>query len=254
MKKSFLLSIMICLVLEVSAKCAFSAMSFYPKQKEISTHSWSIVEGYGTSQSTIESFIERQVYLLSSSGDTIALELQEINVGQKHLTQAVLKPGKTLKPNTRYYLQYSDPSETEEAELMQYNRETKQREKVYWETKDLEKSANLTADSDFRFLDTELEVYGCGKEIYAIFDVRKTGGEEMWYKTELVDLTTAEATTYILSENFPQIKVGHGMCAGGFTYRKGSDYKVRFTAINTDGLEINRSEWVYFESPLGNNV
>jgi hypothetical protein len=111
-------------------------MQFFPSTKEISLNSMFIIQGYAFSQKTIKSFKERIIYLESENGELIELNLQEILTGQMQLTQAIFCPTSELKSNTKYFLKYSDQTENEGREMMQYNREKKEREKVYWKTTD----------------------------------------------------------------------------------------------------------------------
>jgi hypothetical protein len=252
MKKIFLFLILLFFLMEASAECALSGMQFFPQQKQISQNSWFMVEGYFMSRPTIESFSDRQVYLEAVSGETVLLELQDMNVGKMSLTQAVFRPVKSLEPNTRYYLRFSDITEREEHELQQYNHETRKREKIYWETSELASSPKLSENFGLNLLDTEVTFYGCGPAAYAVFEVEGSEGNEIWYKTELVDLNNNDSMTFILSETLAELKVGHGMCSGGFTFEEENEYKVRFTAMNTDGDEIEISDWTYFESPYKN--
>tara|TARA_B110000285_G_scaffold65063_1_gene74803 strand:- start:113 stop:529 length:417 start_codon:yes stop_codon:yes gene_type:complete len=125
MKKIILFLLLTFGIKTASAECNMNGMKFYPEQKEISLNSMFIVQGYSSSQKTINSFKERAIYLESENGELIKLNLQEILKGQMSLTQAIFKPSKELKPNTTYFLKYSDQTENEGREMMQYNREKK---------------------------------------------------------------------------------------------------------------------------------
>ena len=116
--------------------CAGMGMQFFPSTKEISLNSMFIIQGYAFSQKTIQSFEERTIYLESESGELIELNLKEFYTGQMQLTQAIFYPTSELKPNTKYFLKYSDQTENEGREMKQYNREKKKSEKVYWKTAD----------------------------------------------------------------------------------------------------------------------
>ena len=69
-----------------------SGMQFFPKNRNISLNSLFIIQGYSMSEETVESFREREVYLVSESGELVLLTLQEILKGQMSLTQAIFKP------------------------------------------------------------------------------------------------------------------------------------------------------------------
>src|SRR5690554_1952337 len=162
MKKIILLLVLTFGFKTASAKCAISGMQFYPEQKEISLNSMFIIQGYSFSQKTINSFKERAIYLESENGDLIKLNLQNILKGQMSLTQAIFKPSKELEPYTIYFLKYSDQTENEDRKMMQYNKEKKEREKVYWKTTDKKTLESLNSNLNVEFEKTEVVYYGCG--------------------------------------------------------------------------------------------
>jgi hypothetical protein len=253
MKKIILLLLLTFVIKKASAECAMSGMQFYPEQKEISLNSMFIIQGYSFSQKTINSFKERTIYLESESGEFIALNLQEILIGQMSLTQAIFKPSKELKPYTTYSLKYSDQTENEGREMMHYNKEKEEIEKVYWKTTDKKTLETLNSNLNVEFEKTEVMHYGCGPSAYAIFDVKNKSENEIWYKTEVVEIDTNKRTVYYIKEWNGKLNVGHGMCSGAFTFNRKSKYKVRFTPMNTDGKSINTTDWNTFENPYMND-
>ena len=176
------------------AECSMGAMFFFPEQKEISLNSMFIIQGYAFSQETINSFKDRVIYLESENGELVELNLQEILKGQMHLTQAIFCPVSELKPNTTYFLKYSEQTEDEGIDMMQYNNEKKEREKVCWKTTDKKSKATLNSNLKIEFEKTEVIHYGCGPEANAIFDIKNKLESEIWYITEVVDLETNSNT------------------------------------------------------------
>lgn len=254
MKKIILLLFLIFGIKSAFAECAMSAMSFFPETKEISLNSKFIIQGYAYSQNTINSFKNRKVYLESENGELIELNLQEFYTGQMQLTQAIFCPISELKPNTKYFLKYSDQTENEENEMKQYNKEKKISEKVYWITTDKRELETLNSNLNIEFENTEVIHYGCGPSANAIFNVNNKLESEIWYKTEVVDLSTNNTKVFYINEWNGKLNVGHGMCAGAFTYNNKSKYKVRFTPMNTDGKSLKTTAWTTFESPFMNDI
>ena len=253
MKKIIFLLLLSCGIKTALADCSSNGMYFFPETKEISLNSMFIIEGYAFSQKTINSFKERTIYLESENGELIELNLQEILKGQMELTQAIFCPVSELKPNTTYFLKYSDQTENEEREMMQYNREKKEREKVYWKTTDKKAIETLNSNLNIEFENTEVVHYGCGPSANAIFNVKNKSESEIWYKTEVVDLSTNDIKTYYIKEWNGKLNVGHGMCSGAFTYSNKGKYKVRFTPMNIDGKSLKTTDWTTFESPFMND-
>ncbi len=233
-----------------SFMCSNNGMQFYPKDKEISLNSIFIIQGYSKSQKTINSFKNRAVYLQSKNGQLIELKLQDILTGQMGLTQALFKPSIELESNTTYYLKYSDQTESETKEMVIWNSEKKEKEKVYWKTTDKKFATILNSNLKIEFEKTEVEFYGCGPSVNAIFNVKNKSVTKVWYKTEVINITTNKKTIYYIKEWDKKLAVGHGMCAGAFTFYEKGKYKVRFTPMNTDGQTLKTTEWTTFNSPL----
>lgn len=253
MKKTIFILLLAFGIKTTSAKCSISGMTFYPEQKEISLNSMFIIEGYSFSQKTINSFKERTIYLESENGELIKLNLQEILNGQMSLTQAIFKPSKELKPNTTYFLKYSDQTENEGIEMMQYNVEKKEREKVYWKTTNKKAIENLNSNLNVEFEKTEVIHFGCGPSANAIFNIKNKSKSEVWYKTEVVEIQTNKKNIYYIKEWNGKLNVGHGMCSGAFTFNRKGKYKVRFTPMNIDGKSVKTTDWKTFESPFMND-
>jgi len=235
------------------ADCSGSGMNFFPSTQEISLNSMFIIQGYAFSQKTINSFKNRTIYLESENGELIVLELQELLKGQMQLTQAFFRPVSELKPNTTYTLKYSDQTENEGREMTRYNREKKEREKVYWKTTNKKSIDNLNSNLTLEFEKTEVVHYGCGPEANAIFKIKNKPKSEVWYKTEVIELETNKKSVYYIKEWNGTLNVGHDMCSGAFTFNRKGKYKVRFTPMNIDGKTLKTTNWKVFESPFMND-
>ncbi len=249
MKKLTLILFLILGINSINAECSYSGMYFLPSSKEISLNSMFIIQGYELSQETIESFKNRKVYLVSNSSELIELKLENIYKGQYSITQAIFKPTHKLKPNTTYTLKYSNQTEDELFEMKRYNDITEKRETVSWKTTTLEYSEPLNPSMKILFEKTEVIHYGCGPSTNAIFNVKNKSNQEIWYKTELIEIDTNKKTTYYIKEWENKLEVGHGMCSGAFTFKKKGKYKVRFTPMNIDGLPLKTTKWIIFDSP-----
>ncbi|QED36677.1 hypothetical protein FK178_02640 [Antarcticibacterium arcticum] len=235
-------------------ECTMSGIQFFPQQKEISLNPMFIVEGYAYSQPQIEALGTREVYLETDDGEKIILELKGILRGQMMLTQAIFKPVQSLLPNRKYYLKLSaKPDEDILKNFNQrYNPLKKEDEMVYWETTGLQNAAPLDKNLKIVFAETNVQFYGCGPEANAIFNISEKANAQIWFKTEVMDLTTGKLTTYYIQEWKGKLYVGHNMCSGAFTYNKKGNYKVRFTPMNIDGRELNTTSWTTFASPYLN--
>lgn len=249
MKKIIISLLFLLSVKVIFASCTSGGLQFYPEQKEISMNSMFIIEGYANSQNLIIEFHKKKVFLVSENGELIELKLERIRRGQKKLMQAIFKPAKELKSNTIYYLKYNDDSI---GFYTQWNSDKKQHEKVHWVTSDLKNCKPINPNLKIEFQKTEVKEYGCGNSVNAIFSIKNNTDIEVWYKTEVVNLTNNRNNTYYIKEWKGKLNVGHGMCAGAFSFDLSSRYKVRFTPMNTDGRTLNTTDWIEFENPNSN--
>lgn len=227
--------------------CGGRGLVFFPQQKEISLNSMFIIQGYGSSQSTINSFKNRKVYLESDIGEIIELNLHKILKGQMKLTQAIFFPASELQSNTKYFIRY--PAQNKE-QMMRFNREKQERENVYWKTTNKKLMDSLNSNLNIELSTTKIIPYGCGPSVNAIFNIKNKSESQIWYKTELVEIGTNKKNVYYIKEWNETLNVGHGMCAGAFTYNEKSKYKVRFTPMNIDGKSLKTTKWTYFNSPF----
>ena len=253
MKKILLLFTLVFSSSIAKADCSSNGLYFYPVQKEISLNSIFIIEGYYNSQKIIEAFDTRPIYLVTEKGETIQLVLQNIYVGQMQLTQAVFKPVKALNPNTKYYLQYSNQTKTEATQLEKWNSIKKKKERVYWITTEEKTNKPLNSNLTIEYKKTDIAFYGCGPAAYAVFSIINKPDNEIWYKTEVIDLSTSKSSIYLIKSGDGTLSVGHGMCSGSFTFNQTGKYKVRFTPMNSDGKTLNTTNWIAFNSPFMNN-
>lgn len=231
--------------------CASSGIYIKTINKNISLNEMIIIEGYGYSQRTIKSFIKRGVFLVSKK-DTIKLKLQHIYKSNYSLTQAIFFPPKNLLPNTIYNIKIQNQTKNESYGLKKWNSEKKRDENKYLKTTD--KIINITNINKikYKFEKTNYIEYGCGPAVFADFKLIDSPEKDIFYKTELVDINTNKKSIYYLKSNKQKLSIGHGMCAGEFSFIKKHKYKIKFTPINTNGSLGQSSKWISFQNPYLN--
>jgi hypothetical protein len=246
MKKYLIILLFFLSLQSIFAKCANGGFQFYPEQKEISMNSMFIIQGYGTSQKLIIEFEKTKLFLISKNGELIELKLQELLKGERGLTQAIFKPEKELEPNTKYYLKHPDNSIEY---FKQWNSKLKKREKVHWKTNNQKTYETLDSNLQIEFEKTEVIYYGCGPSVNAIFNTSNSSDSEIWYKTEVFNMSSNSTKIYYIKDWNGKLNVGHGMCAGAFDFDRTSKYKVRFTPMNIDGNKTTATKWFEFKNP-----
>ena len=229
--------------------CASNGLTFYPTKKEISLNSKFIIQGYALSQKTINNLKENKVYLEDHQKNKIELEIIEILKGEMELTQAILKPKRQLEPNTIYSLRILDLNKIDRNSLYRWNSNRKKREPISWKTKDIIYNDLLNSNLELEYYKDEATLYGCGPAVYSVFNIKNVDEKEIWYRTEVVNIKTKSKTTYILVNKGNKLSVGHGMCAGAFTFKDKGKYKVRFTPMNTDGKMSKPTKWINIKNP-----
>ncbi|MGY5846586.1 hypothetical protein ACW6QP_04140 [Salegentibacter sp. HM20] len=229
-------------------ECVPGHISYLPESKTISLNPKIIIEGSGYIQKLLQQFKDNPPYLENAAGDRVLLQLEEINVGQRGISQGLFSPTEKLKPNTENFPNYISGTENKPANPEKYDRLEKEHKRVKWTTTTTPAEA-LNQELEINFLENQVEFYGCGPEAFLIFELENTNDQEIWYHTELVDLQTGESHSYILDVWKDALYVGHGMCSGAFSYSKEGEYKVRFTPMNIDGESLATTDWYTFESP-----
>jgi len=253
MKKIVLFLILILNVNFSFADCSSSGMQFLPNSKTISLNPMFIIEGYYYSQQTVLTFENRKVYLVSENGEKVNLKLIQILKGKMSLTQAIFKAEIPLQPKTKYFIKYSNETLSEINERKKWNATSKKNEEIFWETNEDINLEELKPNLKIKFDKTEIIHYGCGPSANANFETTNTSNLEIWYKTEVVEISTNTKHIYYLTSYENKISVGQDMCSGAFTYKKNEKYKVRFVPMNIDGKELKPTEWTIYESPFTND-
>lgn len=246
--KNLILCALILISANSFADCSYDGMRFLPINKQISFNPIFIIEGFANSQITVKSFKNRKVYLKTENDIFVELNLLEILIS-KDISQAVFKTSKTLLPNEKYYLFYSNQTDNEKREMLEYNVVTKKYEQKFWQTTDLVEQKNLTSNLKITYNKNEIKSYGCGDSVNSIFNISSNNNSEIWFRTELMEISTGLKTIIYLTEIENKLYVGIGMCGGPFRYNNNNKYKIRFTPTNTDGKTLEKTKWIEFKSP-----
>jgi hypothetical protein len=108
MKALTALLIALLLASAVQAKCNNNGLTFWPTSNTILQNSVFVVDGYAESQKIVTDLSSNYKAYLRAGTQRIPLSVQELLVGQFLLTQAVLKPQRTLEVGKRYELVIED--------------------------------------------------------------------------------------------------------------------------------------------------
>ncbi len=233
--------------------CSWSGVFVYPTTSSIKSNSWIILEGYASSQPMIDSLNKGYTVYLESGSTKIPLRVEHVYKGSFRLTQAILIPTKKLIIGKTYYLKIDNLNNTEKETLTKWNSDTRSHEPISWLITDEMDTYSPELLELPKLIDKEYIRYGCGPAIHTIFKILVKDKSDILVKTQLVDLTNGQETTYFLTlDDSGLLNVGHGMCSGAFNYRDKGKCKIRFCLFDSSGNSYNIwTNWINFDSPNG---
>ncbi len=230
--------------------CAFGGFNAYPSQQFIQQKSKIIVEGYFFYSQVIDSIdIKYPIYLSSDKGN-VDLKIIDYNKGMYHISQVILEPVHELELGVKYTLQIDNlPSNIK---IERWNSETKNQESYSWLAKVQEEQEIIEWVKKPNQVDEIFNLYGCGPEVYAVFDVAIKSESSIFVETEFKNISTNEINSFWLQlDREGDLKVGHGMCVGAFYFQQKQDYRIRFKLQNLKGDPTPEwTEWQRIKSPL----
>ncbi|MGB5982592.1 MAG: hypothetical protein WBG46_10665 [Nonlabens sp.] len=240
----------------LKAKCGASGIYAFNNDTEITVDGQIIIEGCFESQKTIQSFCFNELYLISKNNQAVPLILQEINVGQFHLTQAVFRPAFDLQTGTSYSLRFIEMGAFAKAEKpWSYTNDIEHINSHNFKTEDeIDNSKNENTILEYEYVNSSFVPMGCGPEVHATFTINGSMDEISGFRTEVCDLNDGDSVSYILETWEGKIEVGHGMCAGAFDFEVDNDYQVRFTPLLKSGKPLNTSKWFEIENPFDDTM
>ncbi len=239
MKRIILLVIIFLTTVNGFSKCGSSGLEFWPSGTTINVKSIFMIEGYATSQKTINELQSTHKAYLKSGEQRIALKVMTIVVGQFNLTQAILRPEENLTVGLEYEL-FIENLENSENEIYRYNYKTNQKEKIKWKVANAEDTTPPTWTTFPKFKNSTYQRLGCGPELFANFSFSATDDSELLIKTTVKNLSNGKETIYYLTTDKNIIEVGHGMCSGAFNLEIGDEFEVEFTLFDASG---NMTAW-----------
>jgi hypothetical protein len=239
MKKVIPILILLLTTVEGFSKCESSGLYFWPTKQTISQNSIFVIDGYATSQKIINGLGTTYKVFLKSDNQQIKLNVQEILVGQFRLTQAILKPEKTLSVGQVYELVIENLGDLEN-EVSKYNYTTGENEKIKWTVTSNNDTIPPIWTEKPIFKDGSYMQFGCGPDVFANFSFSASDNSEYLIKTTLKNKSTGIETTYYLNADDKEIAVGHEMCSGAFNFDGGDKFEVEFSLFDASG---NLTKW-----------
>lgn len=237
MKKYLLtFAMVICFMSNVPASCLGYGIYAYPSGNHIKQNSRIMLVGYSSDEIVIKKLNKKYLVYLEADGHKVALKVIETRKGMYLLTQAILKPAEKLMAGKTYTLKIERKKDKKNYAPIRWNIKTGRKEKAQWTaTQGYDNSVPVWSKKP-EFKKTSYIAYGCGPDIFAIFETGIKDASEVLVKTQLFDVTTGRVYTYYLQPDEKGVlEIGHSMCAGAFVFAKRHKYKVRFSLLDMTG-------------------
>lgn len=245
MKKYILIYLILSIRISANAMCTSSGIHVWPTQKNISSNSIFVIEGYSQSQELIRQLNKKcKIYLMSNS-ERIPVKVLKILKGQFNLTQAILKPEIELTKGETYELYVDNLKTFDEPREFKVGKWAvsldKDIEKPKWNCEPIFKGQSYTS-------------YGCGPEMYVNFCGSFKDNSPTLIYAKVFDKKNKSSSAYFLTSDKQRISLGHGMCSGEFSFDKESSYEVQFGLMDASGNEnFHFTELVGFMFPTEDN-
>ncbi len=249
MKKIILISLLLTIITSnLFAACETNGIWVFPRNGEIKQNSWFMIEGYAESQEIISNLNSKYTIYLESGKHKVKLIIVSKHIGMFDVTQVILKPEELLKKGETYFLKINNLNEEQQQNFGKWVQG--KIEAFSWKVKKGTDKQKPAWEQEPNFIKSEIEWFGCGPGMYAVFECAISDKSETLVKTELTDLNTKETNSYYLITEGNILKVGHGMCSGAFTFKENHKYKVQFSLLDASGNELTEyTKVIEFDSP-----
>jgi hypothetical protein len=217
--RTLLSSISLLLSTHLFADCASSGIHYWPAKDTVSGTGFFILEGYYFSQDLIEGFKGKYTLYLVSDRHKVKMNLQELNKGQFHLTQAIFKPSEPLQAGKRYSYELTGLEKEHFYGWPGYG------PKTYYISPVKDEQAPLW-NSGAEYQTSSVQHFGCGPAVYSVFTVSITEKNESLVKVTAKNTEGEDECTYWIPVMGGKLQIGHGMCSGEFNLQPGKKYEL----------------------------
>lgn len=243
LNKSIIYSLLILILpLVLYAGCINKHLMVFPYQPELPTKPMFLLLVDNEMEEFIQDSIEKYPIIIVSENDTVKLELIGRYPNEFNLIQYLATTEKNLKSNNKYHIEiYSNHRKQEYynfkfgVHINPWGHE--------WLVKDSIKIEKP------KFLSPPKKLYGtyftpgCGPEVFDTYEI--ISNDNNYNLVEInVKRGSHELITYFPIDE-TTIKVGKGMCFGGYVFKESEPYDVSFTLINCNG---ERSESMHIKN------
>lgn len=238
----------LCFIQAAHSKCG-SAIEVFPKSKSIDSEGHIIIQAYGWGKAhELLDLLDSKypVYLNSIHGKTKLLK-RDYSRGKKSWSQVLLIPESKLEVGITYTL-VIEKLLPEDQDILNVNRLYRNGEhsKSFWTVEETneKKGKNL----ELKLRSSNVKEYGCGPSVETCFAIGSDQKDEMILLVDIVEIESGLTSKFYVVTNRKEIRIGHNMCSGPYTFRKDYSYKIRFNPNYISGVDENE-EWIDCPNP-----
>lgn len=251
----YLFCLLLCFpILQSLGRCGSEMIHVWPEAPSIQENPIIIIQGYARSMEIVDGLNQKYPIYLQYSSGKVELEIIEKCRGDMRLSQVLLKPKQALIPGETYTLIFENIPKKDHFfdPTKRWNNWMEMDEPYRWTCTEKRDESCPTWEKPPQKPTEDVQFYGCGPARYLVFDCQIEDSSEVLVHTTVRHIETGVEKSYFLSTDMKQIRVGHGMCAGAFTFSEGGQYEISFSLMDLAGNyndQLTRTFLV--EAPLG---
>lgn len=235
-----LLMTTICCLKTVTADCMSSNITFFPNIKTLTKDSIIVLQAFGLSQNVIPELNKKYNIILKSNNESVKLNIINKFKGDFNLSQILLKAEKSLVVGDIYELIFENSN----------NEPLLKNIKSSWQIVDNTNSPAPNWSLKPKEVEKSIVLYGCGPAVWVKFDSKINCNEFIMIKANVTSKEKNTTTSFLIPFEEDCLKIGHGMCGGGFTFDDAKEYTVTFDIMQYNGEFINwKDNPIVFISP-----
>jgi len=227
----------LCLSTHAMAECRGSGIYIIAPSLSLNRTSIIVIEFYHSSQSLIKNLNKKYPIYLKSKNNKTPLLIKEILKGDFEVTQVVFQSLLPLSLNDTYNL-VIDNLPGFEIIYVKHNGSFDENKKVTWNVSEQINNNLFWEFNPLEIKKTRVE-YGCGPAEWVYFKLQDNISET-FVKVFVRNISTGKTTVFIVPLENGTIKVGHGMCGGGFTFEDSNNFELRISSLSTSSNTLTK--------------
>jgi hypothetical protein len=221
------------------AKCFSSRIDVVFSTTQLNKNSIFLLEFFGESRDIIPGLNTKYPVYLESKQHKIPLIVTETLKGEFAVTQVLFKADGVLEPGKNYELYIGNLPEHRSAP----------RSAVFnFSISPMADTIRPLFDQVPVEINRSIDYLGCGPARWIYFRLSYRDQSPTLVKTKVKDRITGKTTEWYVPVKNGIVKIGHGMCSGGF-YFEGNQFSISFALMDISGNSSAYAPETYFTKP-----